>query len=102
VEVLFVGLPGGKRLSRLFPPHAPACLLRAAVDVAMADAAAQEAATAQAAQAEVGEEETAGHATTDYELVAGFPPRPLLCLGRHATLADLGLRGRETIRVAWN
>jgi len=87
VSCLFAGLPPapGRRVTRLVPATATVELLHALVDVAIADFAAAGGGGGTAVDLPA------------FELVAGFPQRPLH--DPSATLADLGLSGRETIRI---
>ena len=39
--------------------------------------------------------------STLQDLRTGFPPQSLMTANSSSTLSDLGLRGRETIRVIW-
>jgi len=89
VEILFVGLPGKSRFSRLFPSDTPVHMLRAFVDVTVAEEGAQ-------VTTEDGES-----VSTLQDLRTGFPPQSLMTANSSSTLSDLGLRGRETIRVIW-
>jgi hypothetical protein len=71
-------------------------LLRAFVDVTVAEEGAQ--VTTESADSIEGGESV----SSIQDLRTGFPPQSLMTANANSTLSDLGLRGRETIRLIWN
>jgi hypothetical protein len=97
VQCHFAGVPGSgnNRLTKFIPVTASVGSLHALVDLAIASGGSGD--VSLRALAELPGEGGAGIGLPDYYMVAGFPQRPLG--DQLATLSDLGLAGRETIRI---